>query len=805
MSYFKYALCPLFLFSPQIVKAQQLTFDTNRDEGSIGAFGGVGLLEMRNARFSEDGQLTLGIGHQDGTQNYYSTWQATPWLETTLRFSDHSSDIDGVDKAIDVKLRLFEESKYRPAVAIGLQDLLGDGNFSGEYIVASKKISVFDVSMGFGFGRLAERSKLYNISRIFGESFRHRNFDDPGSEKLRFKDYFSGEKMGFFWGLEYNTPIEGLTAKVEYSTFDKSQIEKFSDYRSKTAFNVGVNFKANKWLEVGAGLYHGNQVGIHLTAKQNLHRPKKFDLANVPEVDAIRVRELKNRATSTNDYKDTADPDVIFDRLERMGYRVIEMSFIEGHVEIALENNNTNSTDKMIALGAILQSYNAVTLSVESEVVRASRDEALGQQALAMYRHTSYFAQEKNANEMSGEQRAMIERKIFDMLKNKKLSPSAVNVFEDEVMIEKNVGPFIDISKNVGRASRILTNHAPDSVERFKFISKERGIPVSQVSVLRKDFEKVADFNSSPEEILANAEIEDPTMKLDDDGRYEEFPNFEFGILPEVQTHFGSDKNDHFKADLNVKFYGRANITENVQINTEIKQHIVGDIDTITPSTNPDVAHVRSDVGLYAAEGTTSIQRLSVEHIANPAKGVYTRMTAGHLESMYSGVSGEVLYHPYSGALAAGIDVSLVKQRDYDQLFSMRDYETVTGHVNLYYVNEKYDITTKISFGRYLAKDWGSTFDISRQFNNGIRIGAWATYTDMSDSDFGQGNFDKGLYVSVPFDFFWYRQSREKARVRLKRLGKNGGQKIEHATNLFDILAASRPYKIRRTWNAILD
>ena len=33
---------------------------------------------------------------------------------------------------------------------------------------------------------------------------------------------------------------------------------------------------------------------------------------------------------------------------------------------------------------------------------------------------------------------------------------------------------------------------------------------------------------------------------------------------------------------------------------------------------------------------------------------------------------------------------------------------------------------------RYLARDWGATLDLSREFNNGLRIGVWITRTTAS-------------------------------------------------------------------------
>ena len=57
--------------------------------------------------------------------NYYANWQATPWLETTLRFTDYNEEGIGIDKGVDVKLRLLKEGNYHPSLAIGLQDFLG--------------------------------------------------------------------------------------------------------------------------------------------------------------------------------------------------------------------------------------------------------------------------------------------------------------------------------------------------------------------------------------------------------------------------------------------------------------------------------------------------------------------------------------------------------------------------------------------------------------------------------------------------------------------------------------------------------
>ena len=56
--------------------------------------------------------------------------------------------------------------------------------------------------------------------------------------------------------------------------------------------------------------------------------------------------------------------------------------------------------------------------------------------------------------------------------------------------------------------------------------------------------------------------------------------------------------------------------------------------------------------------------------------------------------------------------------------------------------------------GRYLAKDSGVTFDFSRIFRSGMRVGAFFSLTDISFEEFGEGSFDKGFYFHVPLEIF---------------------------------------------------
>lgn len=187
------------------------------------------------------------------------------------------------------------------------------------------------------------------------------------------------------------------------------------------------------------------------------------------------------------------------------------------------------------------------------------------------------------------------------------------------------------------------------------------------------------------------------------------------------------------------------------------------------------------------------------------APGLYGRFRAGLLESMYGGFAAELLYRPYDGNLAFGLDLNWVTQRDFDQLFSFRDYQTVTGHATLYHENTDYNISTKLSVGRYLAGDYGATIDVSRRFRNGIRIGVWATYSDMSSEDFGEGSFDKGIYLTMPLEIFWYQPSRQEMRFNFRSLGRNGGQRLDKGSSLYDIVSPGRRQRLAEDWRELLE
>ena len=103
----------------------------------------MGLIKIPTARMAYDGELRATISREDVADIYNITYQATPWLEATFRYSifnprnfRYSRDLNR-DPSYEAKARILREQNWLPQVAVGVRDL-GTGIWEGEYAVASR-------------------------------------------------------------------------------------------------------------------------------------------------------------------------------------------------------------------------------------------------------------------------------------------------------------------------------------------------------------------------------------------------------------------------------------------------------------------------------------------------------------------------------------------------------------------------------------------------------------------------------------------------------------------------------------------
>lgn len=272
-------------------------------------------------------------------------------------------------------------------------------------------------------------------------------------------------------------------------------------------------------------------------------------------------------------------------------------------------------------------------------------------------------------------------------------------------------------------------------------------------------------------------------------------PSWEWDVAPRLSLQLG-DPSRTLRWQSSLAAGARVELGAGFAVAGALQQALFGNLSGGLPSDSV-LPHVRTDYAEYAREGETAMSALYAERIWNLAPDVFARATAGYLEPMFGGASGEVLWRPQDRSFALGLDLNWVKQRDYDQKLGFRDYSVATGHVSLYADLPVWNLYGILRAGRYLAGDWGATIEIGRRFDSGIEVGGFATFTNVSAAEFGEGSFDKGLYIRVPLELFG-RQSRSVGSVLIRPIQRDGGQRLSVDNPLWEVTRDGRADALRR-------
>ena len=252
-----------------------------------------------------------------------------------------------------------------------------------------------------------------------------------------------------------------------------------------------------------------------------------------------------------------------------------------------------------------------------------------------------------------------------------------------------------------------------------------------------------------------------------------------------------ASREEFFKGALLLENNSEYIIKDNFFFSSNIKYSLVDNFDDLTiPPVNTYPAQVRSDVKDYLLnidEGII-IGRAQFDYHITPRKNHHLMFTAGILEEMFTGGGFEYLYFKNNSNFAIGFELFDVQKRDYDFKFDLLDYRNITHSLNFYY--RQYEIIPfdmKISYGEYLAGDEGATFEISRSYLNGVKFGVFASFTDVSSEQFGEGTFDKGIFFNIPLagnliNYTW------------RPLTKDPGAKLNRKHTLYDLLVKFKPY-----------
>lgn len=351
----------------------------------------------------------------------------------------------------------------------------------------------------------------------------------------------------------------------------------------------------------------------------------------------------------------------------------------------------------------------------------------------------------------------------------------------------------------VGRTARILSRTMPSSVERFEItLISGNGMPVTTVTLNRSDLEELEHAPDGSWQSFARARIEDAAPD-DSIGAVtpETFPKFDWFIGPYLRAAYFDPENPvrlSFGAQFDARFEPTPGLVFQGNIRKQLSENISG-----LPVSGSALPRVRTDSGRYTAAGDLMLNSLTATKYFRPGGDLFGRVSLGYFEPMFGGVSGELLWKPVDSRLGLGLEVNYAQQREFDQGFGFRDYGLMTGHASAYYEGRN-DFLYQVDAGRYLAGDWGATFGIDREFDNGIRIGAFATFTDVSFDDFGEGSFDKGIRFQIPIAALTGTRAQSTISRVIRPIQRDGGARLVVGSRLYEQVRQYRQPQLQGQW-----
>lgn len=347
-------------------------------------------------------------------------------------------------------------------------------------------------------------------------------------------------------------------------------------------------------------------------------------------------------------------------------------------------------------------------------------------------------------------------------------------------------------SQAIGRAARVLANTLPPEFETFHIIIQRVGLPITKFTLARSDLEGTQFAFDAAGQMLARITLEDAP------GMGQSTRKFRYRISPYAAFAL-FDPDEPARIDvgpqLDLNYYAAPGLT----FAGRFRYPLFGNMDQANRPSDSILPRVRSEAYRFARESEFEVSKLTARYLWRPSPDMFARVTAGYLESQFGGISGEVLWFPVESRLALGAELNYARQRDFDMLIGFQDYDVVTGHASAYY-DFNNGFHGQLDVGRYLAGDWGATFQLHREFGNGVRVGGFFTLTDVSFEDYGEGAFDKGLTIEFPLSYFTGTPSRRTLGQVIRPILRDGGARLALDNRLYSVVRDYRRPNIARGW-----
>jgi hypothetical protein len=755
---------------------------------SANVWGETGLLQTPSARTMPAGTGAITVGWFNPYTNVNLFFSPLDELEFIIRYTNMNNVVytasggtqTNKDKSVGLKLQVIKENYYMPSVAVGVRDALGTGLFSGEYVVANKRHQNFDFSLGMGWGQLGTRNNVTNpFVTAFGQNFATRNVGTSNQGGTSTGGFFHGT-AALFGGVQYHTPWKNLVLKLEADGNNYQQLPYGETLPNKSVFNYGATYQT-KNADFTVGVIGNSQVMFTISLRERL------DLLNTPKLAQAKPVAVDLKAVGN--YQPTNPALWIPTAASPISPPVAESAPVAVTAAVAMPITAINANNTKTS--ALATETNATEVPVANRLSAAPSSAALGKQNITTaYNPTLLEFETQTQWQVKGLQGSHTQWTVHLL--------DASGVF---------------IRSRLNRGIAVLHRDAPAYIESFTIQFYNWGMLVSEFKVNRKQW------------MLENTQLLPPTQRVpsitsesmaslpaDGGNPFFRASNSVGAARAEpvmvdtlkhkpLQTNIGisyaqvvGSPDDALLFSLGIRGDAIYKFRENTWLTGTVNARLIDNFGKYNYDPPPTgLQPVRTDLRQYMTQSIATMPNLQLTNTGKLANNHFVSAYAGYLEMMFAGVGGEYLWRPANSRIAVGADINRVRQRQFNVWTSLQNYAVTTGHLTTYWDTGVQDILVKLSYGKYLAGDVGGTLDLSRVFQNGVKIGAYATRTNVDYAQFGEGSFDKGVYLSIPFDAFFAKHSDSSADLLFTPLIRDGGAKLFRKYQLYDMTRTRDP------------
>ena len=755
-------------------------------------WGEVGLLDMPNARMTDDGMLTFTFAAMQNTQRYNFDFQLMPWIDTTFRYGHVSGPNGFADyhRNLGFKMRLFQESEDFPEISLGIRDMIGTGRQGAEYLVFSKAVGDFDVTAGVGWGRLSNVDTFPNPLALVIKSFETRSVAPVTGGTPAFGQIFHGPGLGLFGGIDWRTPIDGLDLIAEYSSDKYTYEAQRGVMQVRSPFNVGMSYAIFDNLRIMGSWMYGSTFGANVIYTKDPTKPLFFTRIGPAKPEPrIRTDQEQVAALSGLVGRDDGDmPPMVSSSVQRQqtldqalfgetkGVRDLE---VDGQTLLVNATYYENADEQCRDYARVVQVNDS---GVDSIALTNSSDPS-GSVALC---NVDRSKQLRLVDASGTETRSdTATAKIRADVAVQQLELAALSLGSHEIWLYYRNDRYFSQAEAAGRLARLLMADAPAHVEIFHVILVEHGVAIREFRFVRSALERAITTSGGTQELADAVAVDLPPVDqpILDATLMKTEPRFTWAIGPGLRQSF-FDPRSPIQIEIEWVASADLELAPGLDLVGEVDGNVYNNFDTKLPAVS-DLPHVRSDINQYLIHGINGVGQLELDYRSRLAPDIYSDFRVGYLEDMYAGVGGQILWRPDGGRLSFGVDLYQVWKRDFNRLNGLQSYNILTGHFTIYYNSPWYGLNFNVHAGRYLAGDYGATIEVSRKFSTGVEIGAFATFTNVPFSKFGEGSFDKGFIVRIPFEWPLPIYTVSQKTTVLHSLTRDGGQRLNNDDPLY--------------------